>query len=308
LKVIPGSPHAQKDASTDPPIDEYTLQPETDGKTEILLLRINDIIYSPRIPGRLRLLWKVPQVQVHSSLTAEGGIPESEDVTAGDSSKPEEETEEEENLEQTVMDTAQPSARSTPLPSAPRTEVVQETPHGDRLKNVTDNSPGKASPSSEKGTMPEEKSTEGILADDADIFSTAPTKRHPTVKIPTKRASPDAEDVSKIVLGRRTKRAKINNDAVLEQASAAQLPVRKTAVKSKKRPSDAMLQEVPTPSKSQRSSQRSTKDEGDTYDGPPPHVAFSNSAIPESGKEAMKFLKKHGTIVESVNDDCNILW
>ncbi|KAF2686982.1 hypothetical protein K458DRAFT_240588, partial [Lentithecium fluviatile CBS 122367] len=59
---------------------------------------------------------------------------------------------------------------------------------------------------------------------------------------------------------------------------------------------------------SQRSSQRSTKDDSDEYDGPTPRVAFSNSAIPESGKEAIKFLKKHGaSVVESVNEYCNIL-
>lgn len=305
LRVVPGSP--RNDASTDPPTEEYTVQPETDGRTEIIILRKNDRIYSSQALGRLALTWKAPQVQVNSSVTADGEIPEVEDQQVqGDASNPEEETEDDEDLDQTVVNAVQPTTRSTPSLSASR-EVVQETPTVDRVKKVVD-SPTKQSFSPIGETPPEEIHPEKP-SEEVEDPSTAPSKRHPAVKIPLKRASPGADNDLKNGSGRSTKRAKVADDGGSNgsPASAVQYPIRKTATKPKKRLSEALDEEA-TPSKSQRSSQRSAKDDGEEYHGPTPRVAFSNSAIPESGKAAMKFLKSKGAYVDTINDDCNILW
>lgn len=55
-------------------------------------------------------------------------------------------------------------------------------------------------------------------------------------------------------------------------------------------------------------SQRSTSVQADTYDGPVPYVALSNSSIAASG-HTVKFLKKQGgSLVDSVKGDFNMLW
>ncbi|KAJ4993326.1 hypothetical protein SVAN01_01301 [Stagonosporopsis vannaccii] len=65
---------------------------------------------------------------------------------------------------------------------------------------------------------------------------------------------------------------------------------------------------VATPTKSLRSSQRSgTATTAAAYEGDPPQVATSNSAIKE-GSTAVKFLRKHGgAYLSSVDDRCNVL-
>ena len=74
-----------------------------------------------------------------------------------------------------------------------------------------------------------------------------------------------------------------------------------------KRKKRVTLDAQPVSPNGTRGSQRSVR-EGDLYTGPKPRVAFSNSGIPSMGN-AIKFLRRHGgSTVESVNDDCNILW
>ena len=302
LKVTPGSPH--KEASADPPTEEYTLEPKTNDQTEIILLRANDSVSSSRASGRLALAWKVPQVQVNSSVTAEGEIPDSEDQhVQGSASNLEEETEDEESLDRPVANAVHLSSGSTPLLSASR-EVVQETPNVGRVKDMVA-SPAKLSASPVEETQQEEISPK-MPSEEAEVFSTAPAKRHPTVKIPSKRTSADADDAAKSDPPRSIKRAKTDSEIKSNQNSVIEYPIRKTATKTK-RLSD-VEKEVSASPKSQRSSQRSLRDDGDSYDGPTPRVVFSNSAIPESGKAAMKFLKANGVHVDSINDDCNILW
>ncbi|KAF1945963.1 hypothetical protein EJ02DRAFT_395251 [Clathrospora elynae] len=85
-------------------------------------------------------------------------------------------------------------------------------------------------------------------------------------------------------------------------------PPRKAATRTKKRLSEVAeaTEEAVTP-RSQRSSQRSTTAAIDTYEGPTPRVAFSNSSILKTN-QAVKFLKKQGGAhVEALNDDFNIL-
>jgi hypothetical protein len=241
-----------------------------------------------------------PQVQVNSSVTADQQVPDSEDQHVQGNA--DEETEDDEDLDRTVVNAIQPSTRSTPLLSASR-EVVQETPTVVRVKQVAD-SP--ARPSSIDDTPPEESHPEEPTEDSEGFPASA--KRHPSVLIPVKRASPDADVESKGESGRSSKRVKPNGHG---GSPAIQHPIRKTAAKPKKRLSDVQ-QEDATPTKSQRgsqrSSQRSSKDDGEEYNGPTPRVVFSNSAIPDSAKQAMKFLKANGAHVSSISDGCNILW
>jgi hypothetical protein len=307
LNVSPGSP--RKDSSNDPPTEQYTILPETNGRTEIILLRANDSISSPGTTGRFSLVWKAPHVQVNSSVTADREIPESEDQPVqGTAGSRDEETEDDDDLDRTVMIAMEPSTRLTPLLPASR-EIVQETPTvGGRVQDMSDRTI-KLSPSPVEETPPEESNSKEPSAE-AEVYFTALAKRHSSVKIPAKRASPAAENDSVGDTVRLSKRVKPNKAGDANGTPNKSAPIRKTATsaRQKKRLSD-IEPEASTPTRSQRSTHGTERESGEVYDGPPPRVAFSNSAIPESGKAALKFLRNNGGLhVDSITDECNVLW
>lgn len=79
-------------------------------------------------------------------------------------------------------------------------------------------------------------------------------------------------------------------------------------VKGKKRKGEVSEAAKATPSRSQRSSQRSNTMLPDTYEGPAPRVALSSSSITKTG-QGVKFLKKQGgALVESISEPFNVLW
>lgn len=319
LTILPA--FSSKDAETDPPSEAYTLQPENEGKLEVVLLRADDRISSPRTPGQLVLRWKAPQVQVDSSVTAEGEIRESVDLPVRDaSSDPAQETEDEDDLDRTEKPFVQPSARSTPFPASRTETVVQETPNVERIQTEVE-VPSVSSPLPPKKTTletPPDNASEdedealsgnlspNVPSEDAEVSTLASGKRRRAARVAIKRRSPAAVEETQEESAPSKKRAKVCEANGLSGAESMHRPIRTTATKVQKRLSDEH-REAPTPSRLQRSSQRSPRDDSE-YDGPSPRVAFSNSAIPESGKEAMRFLKKHGASVDAVDNDCNILW
>lgn len=345
FRIVPGCP--AKDDNAQPPTEQYILRPETEEHSEVIYLRNGDTIYSERAPIGLTLRRNQPQVQVNSSVTAEGEIPISDYLkTRGDVDQREQETEDE-SEDEAFDQTALPGingkhdvARSTPLLSASRSEVVQETPTIDRIMHEMPESPSKKDSDAVADTPPPEEA----VAVTAETFSTAPTK--PADSENVKAEEPAADDdkendetslmsadepvqkrsrLSRIEIQQKTskrpspfaeeeegdtqspsprsfKRRKPNDED--DDAKAVKHTVRKSATKGKKRTSDT---HEATPSRSQRSSQRSVTTE-EEYEGPKPRVAFSNSAIGPAS-HGMKFLKKHGgSSVESVTDGCNILW
>jgi hypothetical protein len=137
------------------------------------------------------------------------------------------------------------------------------------------------------------------------------------VRIPPKRSvkrssSGDEREESVEPEVRSSKRAKkdIPSEDGTQDSRISNIDVvpRKTTAKGKNRLSK-VAEEEPAPSRSQKSSQRSTNMSTEPYDGPtPPRVASSNSSLTKSSA-AVKFLKKQGgAYVESLNDNFNILW
>ena len=130
----------------------------------------------------------------------------------------------------------------------------------------------------------------------------------------SKRLSPATEEVETGSEVRPSKRAKVctqdsedTQDSRMSNIIVDTTP-RKNLPKTRKRISEASEDEEEAPQRSQRSSQRSNQNGSEAYNSPPPRVAFSNSAIAPSS-QAVRFLrKKKGSIVDSVNDNCNVLW
>ncbi|KAJ4305556.1 hypothetical protein N0V90_001087 [Kalmusia sp. IMI 367209] len=318
-----------------PPVEEFTLQAKTGNRIETIILRHLDQISSANTPGALSLEWSPPQVQVHSSVSAEkqGFCTESPN-TIDEAAKQEEETEEEdEDLDKTVVPSINKSQsmRSTPLTSMSRTEIVQETPTINRIdENIVLPSricpPGltkeastatavvySTAPQEQSNTEPEgladvEMEHENEVTNSVDELP-ARKSRHPKVQIikSTKRPSPAIEEEASTPLARPTKRKKTDVDS--DSDSTVVQTVRKTATKGKKRATGTQSEDAP--SRSQRSTPHSTADlapaEEGEYNGPKPRVAFSNSSIQPTSSFA-KYLRKHGgSVVDSVDGDCNIL-
>lgn len=78
--------------------------------------------------------------------------------------------------------------------------------------------------------------------------------------------------------------------------------------KLKKRKSESFEPPADTTLRSQRNSQRSNTAAADSYHGPSPRVAVSNSGITRD-TQAAKFLRKHGgVLIDSIKEQFNILW
>ncbi|KAH4811539.1 hypothetical protein HBH61_091280 [Parastagonospora nodorum] len=147
------------------------------------------------------------------------------------------------------------------------------------------------------------------------------TKRAPKVVV-KKRPNParndedpDAEPPERPL--KRTKRAapsdNDNQDSRLSNIEVETSPAPAAATAKKGRPRKSAVKELEdvietTPSRSQRSSQRSVSVQtAEPYSGDTPRVATSNSSITDKS-HAVKFLKKQGaTLVESTKEGFNIL-
>jgi hypothetical protein len=330
---------------TDPRSDKYKLEPVSDDRSEIILLRHGDLISSPSATGILTCVWHVPEVQVNSSAAELAHIDPSDAKDVG-TSEHGDDTEDEAAPDNTTTEVpvtqpgkSQPSA--TPRLSLQHSLVVQETPTTDRVLDVSEypvadeNEDRRVETTSlHQAAMTEietfstartgQQSPKSVMENYIDAEPSTDRKRpqsSPEVRIrdrtskkrpsPTASLEPEPSAESRPV--KRTKKAtSIKDDAgdIMQNSPLDDLnpdPFRKTySAKGKKR-----FPELPetTPSKSQRSSQRSaTTTTAEAYEGPTPRVAFSNSAIKETSP-TVKFLRKHGgTIVDSVEDKCNVLW
>jgi hypothetical protein len=342
LHILPGSSHINSISSvaTDPRNEKYELKPISNGRYEIFVLRHGDVISSPTTSDTLKCIWHESEIQVDSS-GAEIAITEHSDIKHGAADAPEDETEDEAAPDDTVTEVpvTQPMTQPPHL-SEQRSLLVQETPTTDRTLGMSEYTvaPGIGDSHVEITPPPQ------TVTLDAEPFSTARTGQSPktlvgvaTIAEPStnrkrpqsspevrvsdrrsrKRPSPVASPASELsAVSRAAKRTKTSLSFPQDAGGAMQNsplddlnadPSRKTySTKGKKRTTDVL--EV-TPSKSQRSSQRSvTSATTEAYSGDLPRVAFSNSAI-TLASQTVKFLRKHGgTPVESVEDKCNVLW
>ncbi|KAJ4364907.1 hypothetical protein N0V95_000554 [Ascochyta clinopodiicola] len=351
LLILPGylQPNLHSLVVTDPRDVSYQLEPTSDDRSEIIILRDGDVITSPKTTDSVACVYRAPEVQVNSSaaelddaepLESKGGVA---DDTPGD------ETEDEVTLDDTITEVpvtqpvtqptkSQPSA--TPRLPEQRSLLVQETPTADRVLGMNEYDPAPenegrpvtftppplaAIPVAETfSTARTGQSPKSTVQESINIESFTDRKRpqgSPEVRVGGRRSKKRASSASSpepdmSVEGRSTKRAKrtvpnkeveddIAQNSPFDDINAD--PSRKTySSKGKRR---ALELPETTPSKSARSSQRSaTATSAVAYEGEPPRVATSNSAI-KDGSSTVKFLRKHGgTLVASVEDKCNVLW
>jgi hypothetical protein len=155
-----------------------------------------------------------------------------------------------------------------------------------------------------------------------DFTEELPSKRrHPKVVVKSnKRPSPAVEEPGSEVQSvepsaKRAKRAAPSDndtqDSRLSHITVDTSPAPATAKKGRKRKSAVKeLEDLgeATPSRSQKSSQRSVSaSTAEPYSGDTPRVATSNSSITDKN-QAVKFLKKQGgSLVESVKESFNVL-
>jgi hypothetical protein len=150
---------------------------------------------------------------------------------------------------------------------------------------------------------------------------TTPEGKHPKVIIPKKRPSPaveepESENESLGPSGKRARKVELSDndtqDSRMSNIVVDTSPAPTTAKKGRKRKSAVKDREdlaETTPSRSQRSSQRSASaPDAEPYSGDTPRVATSNSSISDKS-QAVKFLKKQGgCLVDSIKEPFNVLW
>jgi hypothetical protein len=160
-----------------------------------------------------------------------------------------------------------------------------------------------------------------ILASDKATNAAPQNGIHPRVVISRKRTSPamhesESENESVRRSGKRARKIVPSDndtqDSRMSNIVVDTSPAPVTAKKSRKRKSAVTeLEELDekTPSRSQRSSQRSVSvPDAGAYSGDTPRVATSNSSITDKS-QAVKFLKKQGgCLVDSIKEPFNILW
>lgn len=340
LSILPGPSSATSEGESivGPRSNSYKLEPASDGRCEIFILRHGDAISLPGTNGYLEYIYQTSEVQVNSS-AAEIDRVEAFKVKDVTEATPEDETEDEAIVDGTVTEVprtqpvtqqtkSQPSA--TPKLATHPSAIVQETPTTDRTIAVVDiddthaaaaaASPrvmlvaetfstartGQSSRSTAQGSV---KSTDGQRAHGSPEvrIDGRPTRKRPNID-----QSSDAETKpsTKNRSAKRMKNAVSSNDNEDDANQTSPLdrfnanPTRKTYSAKAKNRSRAAAEVTPT--KSSRSSQRSVT--VTAYEGEAPRVATSNSAI-KDGSTAVKFLKKQGgTLLASVEEKCNVLW
>ena len=323
LHVLPGHLFPEEQSMLDPHVQAYELEPASEGRCEVMILRHGDVIRSPDVEDALRYWHQASVVQINSSAAEFGQATESEaKYDAKDS--PEAETEDEAISDNTITEVprTQPvTQQNKSQPSATpqfttHQSIVQETPTTERMMapqavmvlNET---------FSTARTGQSQKSTAQRSLQDTDEKRPhgSPEVRidhRSTKKRPSDNPTLDSESLPSAE-SRSAKRVKsdvsVNDeDNANDQASPLDQfdtnPTRTTYSARGKNRSRAAEEETPT--KCLRSSQRSGTSAA--YEGDPPRVATSNSAL-NSTSAAVKFLKKHGgTLVSSVGDKCNVLW
>ncbi|KAF2851726.1 hypothetical protein T440DRAFT_422351 [Plenodomus tracheiphilus IPT5] len=335
LIIVPSHPHAPIIAvsARDPQPIHYELQPSSEQRSEIIILRHSDVIrFSRQVPS-LTCKWIAAEVQVDSSAADAGAADPS--FQNDNAARTESETEDE-NLDQATQDAmASLPPKATPVPrlSNQRSIVVQETPTADRVVGTMEASNGLETNEDDSASAGDAASS-GVTDSaevDAEMYSTAhtktsppPTTSSPRVEIPhrssRKRGSPAADNIDlesgKGSGSRSTKRTKRDtedqNDTQDSRISNISIDSPKNTVivaNGKKRKSEIFEAPVETLPRSQRSSQRSNTaiPNSALYDGPVPCVAVSNSSITKAS-QSVKFLKKHGgSFIESVDEAFNVL-
>jgi hypothetical protein len=353
--------------------DKYELQPRSDERSEIILLRHGDVIRSSKVTTSLTCKWEQSsEVQVNSS-AVETSTKNATKGANGVVETTEEEAEDEDigNTTTTVKATQSKSEqpRATPQLSNQRSIVIQETPTAARVNGATDylgkpetenetprpleTTPTPETPAQlgeapfstahigqlQNATSPgvgeKELQAQSHLTDDdaspllnpplldtAEATNAAPQNGiHPKVVISRKRPSPAIQEPESEneTVGRSGKRARrmVPSDNDTQDSRMSNIvvdtsPAPVTAKKGRKRKSAFMEHEEPTektPSRSQRSSQRSVSvQDAGAYSGDTPRVATSNSSITDKS-QAVKFLKKQGgCLVDSIKEPFNVLW
>jgi hypothetical protein len=342
LRVLPGQAHAHPASSTnfEPHAVEYELKEERDGRVEILILRHGDVITSPLVPGNLTCTWSTPNLQVESSATTR---PSDSKTDIPDTPEEEETDDEPENLEQpfTAIPVTQPKSQPTATPrlSHQLSVVVHETPTAVRIAAPSDfqeegnisGSSGNHPPQMETEDMTSSTAQTGhsqhengdlneVKTDDASEYvSTYKGKGSPEVRVNSdaskKRPQPGSDtaeldtDTEQAQTNKRARRS-ISSANDVETNGQTDTPVdmsgKKRSSRGKKQLPEAF--DASPVRVTRNSSQSSTATAAEAYEGPPPHVAFSNSAIEKTGP-AVRFLKKNkGSIAETIEKACNVLW
>ncbi|KAL1655422.1 hypothetical protein SLS61_001885 [Didymella pomorum] len=323
----------------------YQLEPMADGRCEIIVLRHGDVITSPGTTSCVHCMWEAPEVQVNSSaVDPKTNAPPENKIGAEET--PEYETEDKDEDEATLDDTVtevpvtQPVTQPTKsqLSTAPhlpkdRSMVVHETPTANRILYHDDFN---VATSNEARHIEVTPPPQGVMPI-TETFSNARTGQSPSIDMDTDQRrpyrspevrvgnrrrkrqepefspSPEVASAAEEPLPKRTKATAIVQEEEGETIQASPLdninadPSRMTySAKPKRR---TALNSETTPTKSSRSSQRSaTATTVAAYEGPPPRVAISNSAIKEDSS-TVKFLRKQGgVLVKNVEDNCNVLW
>jgi hypothetical protein len=323
LQVLPAHSSAEVQSMLDPHIEAYELEPASEGRHEIMILRHGDVIRSPEAEDTLRYVHQVSKVQINSSAAEFGQAAESEaKYDAKDS--PEAETEDEAISDNTVTEVprTQPvTQQNKTQPSATpqfttHQSIVQETPTTERMMApqvvmvLNETFSTARTGQSQKSTAQDSlQDTDGKRPHGSPEVR---IDRRSTRKRPSDDPALDSESVPSAE-SRSVKRVKSDMSVDDEQNAIDQAspldqfdtnPTRMTYSARVKNRSRAAEEETPT--KSLRSSQRSGTSAA--YEGDPPRVATSNSALNNTGS-AVKFLKKHGgTLLTSVEDRCNVLW
>ncbi|KAF2029196.1 hypothetical protein EK21DRAFT_68116 [Setomelanomma holmii] len=231
--------------------------------------------------------------------------------------------------------------RATPQLSNQRSVVVQETPTVARVNGVIDHIAAEPYSTARTGQSQnaihtENPAIEGLeleITHDSDTNHAVPAglsdsvmgeapddetlKKHPKVLISRKRPSPGLDEHELRGPSINGKRAKKNvarseddtQDSRMSNIIVNTSPVAPSVKGRRLKSAVPEIEEVndSTPSRSQRSSQRSTATTN-LYEGPTPRVATSSSALTDKSL-AVKFLKKQGgAFVESTKEEFNVLW
>ncbi|KAH6625301.1 hypothetical protein C7974DRAFT_376839 [Boeremia exigua] len=327
--------------------DRYQLEPASDLRVEILLLRHGDTITSPDATDSVTCVSRASEVQVNSSAAEHAKDDKSGKLVSAEDAL-EDETEDEVASNGTVTEVpvtqtiTQPSyLQPSATPHLPRdkSDVVQETPTTIRMASVERY---QSVPSNEDQHISAMR-TIPIVA--TETFSTARTGYSPKSvqqdsvdgESTTGGQRPQGSPEVRINAPRTRKRTGTNPSPGLEdEHSTGDRPVKRAkkaptagkhgdgidhaspltsatvdpdnATHSTKGKGRSKVNSEATPTKSSRSSQRSgTATTAIAYEGDLPRVATSNSAIKE-GSTALKFLRKHGgTFLTTVGERCNIL-
>lgn len=334
--------------TTDLHSNRYELKPASDGRCEIMLLRHGDAIGFSGIDSSLLCVEQAFEVQVNSSAAeldhlgrsdVKDGVADTPEDETEDEAAPDD-TITEVPVTQPVTQPTKSQPSATPRLHEQGSTLVQETPTIDRMVRM--NEYDVAAENGDRHVEPTPP-PQGVIAI-AETFSTARTGQSPqsiaqdssTIELPTDRkrlqgspevrvngrssrkrqspaASPERKASAEVRSTKRVKKTTSNEEVDGDTVQPSPLddinadPSRKTYSVKGKRPVPQLPET--TPSKSARSSQRSaTATTAVAYEGEPPRVATSNSAI-KDGSSTVKFLRKHGgTLVGSVEDKCNVLW